>query len=58
MVNERVAQTNKKGYYHIMNEKELLEAISLLIGYLTENDAEEVESSAVEAGLYELRDLL
>ena len=58
MVNERVAQTNKKGYYNIMNEKQLLEAISLLIGYLTENEAEEVESSAVDAGLMELRDLL
>ena len=41
-----------------MNEDKLLEAISLLIGYLTENEAESVESSAVEAGLYELRDLL
>ena len=41
-----------------MNEDKLLEAISLLIGYLTENDAEDVESSAVDAGLMELRDLL
>lgn len=39
-----------------MNEKQLLEAIRLLINHV--NDDSEESSAPVEAGLMELRDLL
>ena len=39
-----------------MNEKQLLEAISLLINHV--NDDSEESTAPVEAGLMELRDLL
>lgn len=41
-----------------LTEDKVLEAISLLMRYLIDNEAEEIESPAIEAGLYELRDLL
>lgn len=41
-----------------LTEDKVLEAISLLMRYLIDNEAEAVESPAIEAGLYELRDLL
>lgn len=39
-----------------MDEKELNEAISLLIKYITDDEVEEIES--VDNGLMEIRDLV
>jgi hypothetical protein len=41
-----------------LTEEQVLDAISLLMRYLIDNEAESIESPAIEAGLYELRDLL